>query len=316
MKRSIIATTILLLISISLVALTFGIGERMTIVGSLEDTDYLFNESEKNHRIDMYNPDSLSLVAAKPIYDYDLSVDLDDIYTEEEISADSDIQYFNQNMLLSDDELSSEMPNPNVLPAMVFNANTTDRTADKLSEAVDLAVRNSRNREAPRVAIDLSKISVFRYEPVVINASVYTEDIVKNISIYVRYKRDKTVIKNIDEKYTINVFKVQNLEYKGTYLHPFGGVLGEYQAVVLVQTKNGIYGYTKDFTVKGKQSPPAKETKKIATLEYAVDLTTKKIPSVETGEPSTYDAIYDWIRYMKCDMFWAIGGQTDRKSVV
>ena len=71
MKRSIIATTILLLISISLVALTFGIGERMTIVGSLEDTDYLFNESEKKHRIDMYDPDALSLVAAKPIYDYD-----------------------------------------------------------------------------------------------------------------------------------------------------------------------------------------------------------------------------------------------------
>ena len=86
--------------------------------------------------------------------------------------------------------------------------------------------------------------------------------------------------------------------------------MGEYQAVVLVQTAKGIYGYTKDFTVKGRQSPPAKETKKIATLEYAIDLTTKKVPSVETGELTTYDAIYDWIRYMKCDIFWAIGGQT------
>ncbi|MCZ9990163.1 hypothetical protein OFR29_10055 [Brachyspira hyodysenteriae] len=180
MKRSIIATTILLLISISLVALTFGIGERMTIV-SYNDNDpsYLFDETEKNHRIDMYNPDSLSLVTSKPIYDYDLSVDLEDIYTEEEISADSDIEYLNQNMLLSDEEMSSEMPNPNILPAMVFNANTTDKAADKLSEAVELAIKNSRNREAPRVAIDLSKISVFRYEPVVINASVYTEDVVK-----------------------------------------------------------------------------------------------------------------------------------------
>ena len=126
MKRSIIATTILLLISISLVALTFGIGERMTIVSNLEDTSYLFDETAKSHRIDMYNPDSLSLVTTKPIYDYDLSVDLEDIYTDEEISADADIEYLNQNMLLSDDELSSEMPNPNVLPAMVFNANTTD----------------------------------------------------------------------------------------------------------------------------------------------------------------------------------------------
>ena len=311
MKRSIIATTILLLVSISLVALTFGIGERMTIVSYNDNnTDYLFDETEKNHRIDMYNPDSLSLVTSKPIYDYDLSVDLEDIYTEEEISADSDIEYLNQNMLLSDEEMSSEMPNPNILPAMAYNANNIDRTADKLSVAVDLAIQNARNREAPRVAIDLSKISVFRYEPVVINASVYTEDVVKNISIYVRYKKDKIVRMNGDKKHSINVFKVKNSEYKGTYLHPFGGDLGEYQAVVLVQTKNGVYGYTKDFTVKGRQSPPAKETKKIATLEYAIDLTTKKIPSVETGEPTTYDAIYDWIRYMKCDMFWAIGGQT------
>ena len=311
MKKSIIATTILLLISVALVSLTFGIGERMTILSYNNDNTYnADDEDPKNHRIDMYNPDSLSLVTSKPIYDYDLSVDLEDIYTDEDISADEDIQYLSQDLLLSDDEFSSSMPNPNILPAMVFNANTTDKAADQLSGAIDAAILNSRKREAPRVSIDLSKISVFRYEPVVINASVYTEDVVNNISIYVRYKKDRIVRKNGDERYSINVFKVRNSQYKGTYLHPFGGILGEYQAIVLVQTKSGVFGYTKDFTVKGRQSPPAKETKKIATLEYAIDLTTKKIPSVETGEPTTYDAIYDWVRYMKCDMFWAIGGQT------
>ena len=311
MKKSIIATTILLLISVALVSLTFGIGERMTILSYNNDNTYnADDEDPKNHRIDMYNPDSLSLVTSKPIYDYDLSVDLEDIYTDEDISADEDIQYLSQDLLLSDDEFSSSMPNPNILPAMVFNANTTDKATDQLSGAIDAAILNSRKREAPRVSIDLSKISVFRYEPVVINASVYTEDVVNNISIYVRYKKDRIVRKNGDERYSINVFKVRNSQYKGTYLHPFGGVLGEYQAIVLVQTKSGVFGYTKDFTVKGRQSPPAKETKKIATLEYAIDLTTKKIPSVETGEPTTYDAIYDWVRYMKCDMFWAIGGQT------
>ena len=312
MKKSIIATTILLLVSVALVSLTFGIGERMTII-SYNDNNSIYeedNDDAKNHRIDMYNPDSLSLVTSKPIYDYDLSVDLEDIYTDEEISADEDIQYLSQDLLLSDDEFSSGMPNPNILPAMVFNASTTDKAADELSEAINAAVINSRNREAPRVSIDLSKISVFRYEPVVINASVYTEDVVKNISMYIRTKNDRIVRKNGDERYPINVFKVKNSQYKGTYLHPFGGILGEYQAIVLVQTKSGVFGYTKDFTVKGRQSPPAKETKKIATLEYAIDLTTKKIPSVETGEPTTYDAIYDWVRYMKCDMFWAIGGQT------
>lgn len=310
MKNSIIATTLLLLITVSIILLTFGIGERIAIINNSGESDYELNENNQFRRIDMYNPDSLSLSAVKPVYDYDLSVDLEDFYFKENIIADSSIELLNQELLLSADDLNGNMPNPNVLPALVFSANNTDAAADKLSEAIDNAIRNSRNRESPRVAIDLSKISVFRYEPVVINASIYTKDTVKNISIYVRYKSDKIVKKNGDDRYSINVFKIQNSQYKGTYLHPFGGNLGEYQAVVLVQTSKGIYGYTKDFTVKGRQSPPAKETKKIATLEYAVDLTTKKVPSVETGELTTFDAIYDWIRYMKCDIFWAIGGQT------
>lgn len=310
MKNSIIATILLLLITVSLILLTFGIGERIAIINNSSESNYELSENNQFRRIDMYNPDSLSLSTVKPIYDYDLSVDLEDFYFKENIIADNSIELLNQELLLSEDDLNGNMPNPNVLPALVFSANNTDAAADKLSEAVDTAIRNSKRRESPRVAIDLSKISVFRYEPVVINASIYTKDTVKNISIYVRYKSDKIVKKNGDDRYSINVFKIQNSQYRGTYLHPFGGNLGEYQAVVLVQTSTGIYGYTKDFTVKGRQSPPAKETKKIATLEYAIDLTTKKVPSVETGELTTFDAIYDWIRYMKCDIFWAIGGQT------
>lgn len=310
MKNSIIATTLLLLITVSIILLTFGIGERIAIINNRGESNYELSENNQFRRIDMYNPDSLSLSTVKPVYDYDLSVDLEDFYFKENIIADNNIELLNQELLLSADDLNGNMPNPNVLPALVFSANNTDAAAGKLSEAVDTAIRNSRNRESPRVAIDLSKISVFRYEPVVINASIYTKDTVKNISIYVRYKSDKIVKKNGDDRYSINVFKIQNSQYRGTYLHPFGGSLGEYQAVVLVQTSKGIYGYTKDFTVKGRQSPAAKETKKIATLEYAIDLTTKKVPSVETGELTTFDAIYDWIRYMKCDIFWAIGGQT------
>ena len=309
MKNSIIATILLLLITVSVILLTFGIGERIAIINNSE-SHYELSEDNQFRRIDMYNPDSLSLSTTKPIYDYDLAVDLGDFYFKDAIMVDSDIELLNQELLLSADELNGNMPNPNILPALVFSANSSDDKADKLSEAIDTAIKNTRRRESPRVAIDLSKISVFRYEPVIINASIYTTDTVKNISIYVRYKSDKLVRKNGDDRYSINVFKIENSQYKGTYLHPFGGTLGEYQAVVLVQTEKGIYGYTKDFTVKGRQSPQAKETKKIATLEYAIDLTTKKVPSVETGELTDYDAIYDWIRYMKCDIFWAIGGQT------
>ncbi len=314
MKKSIITTTILLLISASLIFLTFGIGERLTIISYNNEhsiVDDLNKDIENNsRRIDMYNPDSLALVKSQPIYDYDLSVDLRDEYLYNDVSIDDSIEYLSEDLLLTADDYGNIMPNPNVLPAMVFNASATERASSKLSEAVESAIVRSRQSNAPRVSIDLSKISVFRYEPVVINASVYTDNIVKNISIYVRYKSDKSVRKNGDDRYPINVFKVNNAQYKGTYLHPFGGSLGEYQAVVLVQTKDGVFGYTKDFTVKGRQSPPAKDTKKITTLEYAIDLTTKKIPSVETGEPTDYNALYDWVRYMKCDIFWVIGGQT------
>ncbi|WIH90496.1 hypothetical protein NEI02_00735 [Brachyspira pilosicoli] len=315
MKKSIIATTILLLIATSLILLTFGIGERLTIINYNNNLQYAIEEdgnNRKTHRIDMYNPDSLTLVHSKPIFnEYNLAVDLDDFYVDEDISVREDIDLFNQELLLSDEEMSSGMPNPNVLPAMVFSGNTTDKTSDRLSKAIEGAIVNSKKREAPRVSIDLSKISVFRYEPVVINASIYTEDKVENLSVYVRYKKDKSVRKNVDDRYPINVFKLKNAEYKATYLHPFGGDLGEYQAVVLVQTKSGVYGYTKDFTVKGRQSPPARETKKITTLEYAIDLTTKKLPNIETGAlTEDYNAIYDWVRYMKCDTLWVIGGQT------
>lgn len=315
MKKSIIATTILLLIATSLILLTFGIGERLTIINYNSNLQYAIeedNNNRKTHRIDMYNPDSLTLVHSKPIFDeYNLAVDLDDFYVDEDISVREDIELFSQELLLSDEEMSSDMPNPNVLPAMVFSGNTTDKTSDKLSKAIDTAIVKSKKREAPRVSIDLSKISVFRYEPVVINASIYTDDKVENLSVYVRYKKDKSVRKNVDDRYPINVFKIKNAQYKATYLHPFGGDLGEYQAVVLVQTKSGVYGYTEDFTVKGRQSPPAKETKKITTLEYAIDLTTKKIPNLETGAlTEDYNAIYDWVRYMKCDTLWVIGGQT------
>ena len=73
MKNSIIATILLLLITVSIILLTFGIGERITIINNSE-SHYELNEDNQLRRIDMYNPDSLSLSTVKPIYDYDLAV--------------------------------------------------------------------------------------------------------------------------------------------------------------------------------------------------------------------------------------------------
>lgn len=309
MQKSIIATTILLLISIALISLTFGIGERLTIINYGENSAYADGNS-KTRRIDMSAPDALTLTPTKSISGFDLAVDLEDMYLSDGVNAQSEIEYINHNMLLTDEEFESGMPNPKILPAMVLAANTTDEAANKISDTIRAALENAKSSKAPRVSAELSKISVFRYEPVLIEASIYTEETVKDINMYVRYKRDERVRKNGDDRYPINVFKIANSKYKGTYLHPFGGELGEYQAVILIQTKSGIYAYTTDFTVKGVQSPPSKGTKRVTTLEYSVDISSKKVPRVDTGELTSYDAMYDWVRYMKCDTFWVLGGQT------
>ena len=58
MKNSIIVTILLLLITISIILLTFGIGERITIINN-DEYKYELNEDNQFRRIDMYNPDSL-----------------------------------------------------------------------------------------------------------------------------------------------------------------------------------------------------------------------------------------------------------------
>ena len=52
MKKSILATTILLLISVSLILLTFGISERIAIINyNNESTQYKLDEDNKFRRI-------------------------------------------------------------------------------------------------------------------------------------------------------------------------------------------------------------------------------------------------------------------------
>lgn len=309
MKKSIITTSILLIVSLALVLLTFGIGERISIMSYSNSEEEEFKNS---HRIDMSNPDALRLIPAETVLGYDLAVDLEDFYySDGTISSRNSIDVYRRDSLLSEDDLHYVMPSANMLPSLVL-PKKTDVNAKKISDTVEKAILNtSRDGNSPRVAINLSKISAFRYEPVVINSSVYTDDVVKGITMYVRNKKSLEVTPNGDRRYSINVFKTDaSAEYKGTYLHPFGGDVGLFQAVVLVSTANGIYGYTHDFTMKGRTSPPSGKTKKIVTLEYAIDLTKKKVPSVATGQPTGYEELYDWVRYMKADSFWVIGGQT------
>jgi len=311
MKKSIITTFVLLVVSLALVLLTFGIGERISIISHSNGEEEQVRNIVNNHRIDMSNPDALRLIPAEHISGYDLAVDLEDFYySDGSISSRNSIDVYKQDSLLSEGDLGYTMPTANMFSSLVL-PKKTDANAKKISDVVESAILNtSKDSNSPRVAINLSKISAFRYEPVVINSSVYTDEAVKGITMYVRNKRSLEVTPNGDKRYSINVFKTDGSKYKGTYLHPFGGDTGLYQAVVLVSTVNGVYGYTRDFTMKGRTSPPAGKTKKIVSLEYTIDLTKKKVPSVATGEPTGYEELYNWVRYMKTDTFWVIGGQT------
>ena len=310
MKKSIITTSILLVVSFALVLLTFGIGERVSII-SYSNSEDDFERMVSSHRIDMSNPDALRLIPTEPESGYDLAVDLEDFYySDGSISSRNSIDFYKQDSLLSEDDLNYGMPTANMLPSLVL-PKKTDSNAQKISGVVENAILNtSKDRNAPKVSISLSTIAAYRYEPVVINSSIYTESAVKNITMYVRNKKSLVVTPNGDKRYPINIFKTDASGYKGTYLHPFGGDTGLYQAVILVSTANGVYGYTHDFTMKGRSSPPAGKTKKIVSLEYAIDLTKKEVPSVLTGKPTGYEELYDWVRYMKADSFWVLGGQT------
>lgn len=312
MKKSLLATSVLLIIFILTIAITFGVGERYSIVTYSKNFEG-FDGLNVSHRIDMYSPDALSLTPAKKITDsgYDLGVDLEDVSLSYDVSAKNSIEWLREDMLLTEDHVNkSGMPDYNLAPSSA-SAKNTSQNSEKVTALINSALQNSASGNGPRVNINLSLNSAWRYEPVVIKADVETGDTITDISMYVRTKKDLKARVNGDERYDINVFKTGANNYKGTYLHPFGGPIGQYQAVVVVGTKGGQYAYTTDFTMKGKTSPEAGITKKITTLEYSVDTANKKIPSLKGGEPENFDsAIYDWIRYMKCDIFWVLAGQT------
>ena len=309
MKHSIITTVVLLLVSIASITFIFGLGERLSVINHSSDRGIVVDFSD-SLRIDMSTPDALRLFPAQKISGYNLAVDLDDLDMQANVDANNSIRFYDDELLLSSSKLSYGMPDPSVQPSLAM-PKKIDKKIAKLSDTVNAAIVKSREKLSPRVAINLSKMSAYRYEPIVINTSIYTDDTVTGISMYVRDKRSGMVRVNGDNRYPINVFKVDSTGYKGTYLHPFGADIGIYQAIVLVQTKNGLYGYTQDFTMKGRQSAPAGKTKKIVALEYVIDLSKKTIPSLKpNGGGTSYDNLYDWVRYMKCDTFWVIGGQT------
>lgn len=313
MEKGIIATILLLLVSVASIVLIFGVGERLSVItysDDIYDIDKVL--SYNRYRIDMSSPDALNLVSVKEYSGFDLAVDIEEEreYSHNYVNSRNNIELYMDDSLIPDNYDYYGMPNPNISPSFPIPKEVS-ATSKKISEKVNNAIKNTSilKTKAPNVKVNLSSTSIYRYEPLIIEASIYTDESIEGISIYVKNRKDNYVRENGDGRYNINVFKLEN-SYKGTYLPPFGGDTGEFQAVILIKTKSGLYGYTKNFVVKGKKSPPVKDTMKVTTLEYTVDLEKKTIPDVTTGKPSSYEAIYDWVRYMKTDILWVLGGQT------
>ncbi len=311
MKKGVITTLALLVITPAIILFVFGIGgdaNAYTGNGTLSIADYENNHISAEYKIGVEKP---------AIYTYENNSYYSELVTEQdmfvpnEIRTATDFMQEGNDFLLSNNDLESGLIQVANSTPVELRAVKVDQVSVRITDMIETALSNAQNPDAPNIIVETSLSQAYRYEPVQILADIKSENLkITNALMFIRLESDKMAKKNGDDRYYINVFKNTQGQYYGIYLHPFGGKLGDYSAVFYIQTREGNFAYTKKFTMRGRTSPPATETKKILTMEYNVDLTTKQFPSVEPGGITSYHAIYDWVRYSKCDIFWILSGQT------
>ncbi len=304
MKKGVITTLALLVITPAIILFVFGIGGDASAYTSSDLENYVsadYKIGVEKPTINTYENNSY----------YSELVTEQDMFVPNEIRTSTDFMMESEDFLLSNSDFDVGLIQvANVSPVELRNVKV-DQVSVKITDMIETALENAKAKDAPNIVVNTSLSQAYRYEPVQIIADIQSQDVrITNALMFIRLESDKMAKKNGDDRYYINVFKNAQGQYYGVYLHPFGGKLGDYSAVFYVQTREGNYAYTKKFTMQGRTSPPATETKKILTMEYNVDLTTRQIPAVETGGITSYHALYDWVRYSKCDMFWILAGQT------
>ncbi len=308
MKKGIITAVALLIVTPALILFVFGIGGNMSAYTNDSFAELPSNDEE-------YIFTSYKIGVEKPIINtYESDSYYSELVTEQSMFVPNEIKSmdtFNwevDDVLLAYTDFNDRMPTANITPSVIKNTPVSE-VSGKITDMIEFGLQNSREPNAPTVDMDVSLKQAYRYEPVKIVANVDGGAEITNVLMFIVLKSDMMAKKNGDDRYYINVFKNTMNSYYGVYLHPFGGPLGKYDAVLYIQTKNGAYAYKTEFSMKGRPSPKPKETKKILVMEYNADLSSKKIPSLDGGTTS-YEGIYDWTRYMKCDIFWILAGQT------
>lgn len=302
MKKSLITLSVLVVVTLAVILFVFGPGDKSSLYTSSNfaeipfEKDYIFT----SHKVETEK----TLVEYEDKTSKSELVDETSFYIDENIDAQGVFDWKKDDVLLSFNDLLNRKTNIPVVSNTKGEAEVV-----KISDMLKEGFENAKEYEAPKVEMSVSVNSAYRYEPVRIFANVDSKSPITNALMFAVYKGDNKVRKNGDDRYYINVFKNENNMYYATYLHAFGGPLGDYKGIIYLQTRDGSYAYAVEFTMRGRKSPPAGETKKILTMEYNVDLSTKQIPGID-GRMTTYDGIYDWVRYMKCDMFWILAGQT------
>lgn len=311
MKKGVITTLGLLVITPVIILFVFGVGSdssAYTNDGAHSISDYIENYVSTDYRIGLEKP---AIHTYENNSYYSELVTEQDMFVPSEIRTSTELNMEKQDFLLSNSDVEGGFIQVGHITPVELRAAKVDQVSVKITEMIDTALENTKSPDAPNIVVNTSLAQAYRYEPVQILAEIRSENVrITNALMFIRLESDKMAKKNGDDRYYINVFKNAQNQYYGVYLHPFGGTLGNYSAVFYVQTREGNFAYTKEFTMRGRTSPKATETQKILTMEYNVDLTSRQIPAVEAGGSTSYHALYDWVRYSKCDMFWILAGQT------
>lgn len=313
MRKSIVATLMLFIISAIVVLLAFGM--------DAEQTD---KKREANFSNDIPVEGSLSIDEEDKIFIRHRQEGVAPLLSEyiakggREIYVPNDRAFLegdfvgsSKQVTYEDDMEEAHLTAPKsavpAAPKIVTPSVDITRLDAEIKEA-ELAMRIT-DEQTPLIALSKAQSEIYRYEtlPIILrlNASVNADD----VNVYVRNTAEKRLSQNGDGRYEVNLIRVGSDAYRATYLHPFGGPTGAYEFVVYYKGKETKRVYTDEFFVTARPVKPVEKTMSVITMEYNLDIRNKRIPQIGGGFAS-YEGFYDWARFMEADSFWALAGQT------
>lgn len=304
MRKGIIATLVLFLISLSIVLLSFSMSGRSSysesarmpfLTNTMTDIEEEDDRVFIRHRISPANPEDYARRFIGKSFNLKDAGDL---------IGNGGVKMTKRVSMTYDDVLVQKEETP-----YLFYGNGDTADSQKIDAKIKEAEIATPTAEDAVVKLSIDRDAIFRYEPLTLSIAPAKEKPQANeLEIYVRRAANKQLRANGDGRVGINLHAHGN-GYKAVYMHPFGGSIGDYEFVVYYESKGVKRVYAKPFYVKGRAVPPVDRTLAVATMEYNLPIGDKKIPLVNGGT-GDYHAFYDWVRQMNSDTFWVLGGQT------